>query len=150
MHDLVIAVFAALSCAAAAVLFSEDAQSIAANVSVVTTAETLVIVGNALSLQAPNGKAVVSGWLTITVGTGTTAVTLALYRGTTSAGTLLGTKIAQAGNFTAGSPAAFSVKAVDVLSNVGGAQYCMTVTQTGASGNGSVTQALIDTKVLSG
>lgn len=150
MLNLLASIGAALFTAAAAVLFAEDVQTPTVPLAVATTAETLVVVGNALSLQATNGKAVVEGFLTLTVGAGTTAVTLRLYRGTTTAGTLIGSAIAQAGNFAAGSPAGFNVAAVDVLSNVGGAQYCMSLQQTGASGNGSVTSAIIDTKVLSG
>jgi hypothetical protein len=150
MLSVLSSITAALCSVGAAVMFCKDAQATAAAVPVVTTAETLVVPGNALSLQATSGKAVVKGFLTLTVGTGTTAVTVRLYRGTTTAGTLIGSAIAQAGNFTAGSPAAFSVQATDVLSNVGGAQYCMSVQQTGASGNGSVTTAMIDTEILSG
>lgn len=142
-----------LSCtmlAIGAVLFASDVQVPAAAVPVLTTAETLVVVGFAVTLPSGNGKAVIRGWLDLTVGLGTTAVTIAIYRGNAIGGPVVGAKNAEAGDFTAGNTAHFDVEFVDMLSNVGGAQYCMSVTQTGASGNGSVLNALIDTRVLSG
>jgi hypothetical protein len=133
-----------------AVLFAEDVQVPANPVTVVTTAETLVVVGFPLTLQSGNGKAVVRGWMDLTVGAGTTAITVAIYRGNAIGGTLIGQKNAEAGDFTPGSIAHFDAEFVDLLSNVGGAQYCMSVTQTGATGNGTVQDALIDTTLLSG
>lgn len=150
MHDFVIALFAALCCVPAAVLFAKDVTSAAVPTAVVTTAETLAALSASLTVLQNTGKAAVKGFLTLTIGTNTTAVTVRLYRGTTSAGTLVSTAIAQAGNFVAGSPAQFVVACTDVLTNVGTAQYCMTVQQTGASANGSITTAVIETEVLSG
>lgn len=150
MHDFLIALAAALCCVPAAVLFAKDVTSAVVPTAVVTTAETLAALGAALTVEPTTGKAAVKGFLTLTIGTNTTAVTVRLYRGTTSAGTLISTAIAQAGNFVAGSPAQFVVQATDTLTNVGTAQYCMTVQQTSASANGSITTAVIETEVLSG
>ena len=139
-----------LTIAFGAVLFASDVQVPAAAVPVVTTAETLVVVGFPVTLPSGNGKAVIRGWLDLTVGAGTTAVTIAVYRGNAIGGTVIGQKNAESGDFTAGNTAHFEAEFIDLLSNVGGAQYCMSVTQTGATGNGSVLNALIDTRVLSG
>lgn len=150
MHNLLVALGAALGCVGAAVLFAKDVTSAVVPTVVTTTAETLAAVGPQLTVEQNTGKAAVKGFLTLTIGTNTTAVTVRLYRGATAAGTLISTAIAQAGNFVAGSPAQFGAQATDVLTNVGTAQYCMTVQQTGASANGSITTAVIETEVLSG
>jgi hypothetical protein len=149
-----LSLLATLLCAAAfsinAVLYGQDVQAPAVPIAVVTTAETLVAVGLEVTLPTANGKAVIRGWLDLTVGANTTAVTVAIYAGNAIGGRLVGTKNAEAGDFTAGSTAHFEAEFTDALSNVSGAQYCMSVTQTGATGNGSVVAALIDTSVLSG
>lgn len=150
MLHLLIILAAAATVALSAVLFAEDVQVPAAPVSVVTTAETLIIIGNALTMSSPNGKAVVRGWLDLTVGAGTTAITITIYRGSAIGGTVIGQKNPEAGDFTPGSTAHFDVEFIDLLVNVSGAQYCMSVTQTGATGNGTVQNALIDTTILSG
>lgn len=150
MHNLLMAIAAALPAGFAAVLFGKDVQCPAAAVTLVTTAETVVQIGAAMPVPNATGKAAVTGFVTLTIGTNTTAVTLRLYRGTSASGTLIGTAVAQAGNFTAGSPANFFVVATDTLTNVGSAQYTLTVQQTAASANGSVTTAKLDTEVLSG
>jgi hypothetical protein len=148
-HSLITAA-TALTGAAAAVLFAEDVAVGATPIAVVTTAETLVAVGVPLPLQSSTGKAAIVGLVQLTVGTGTTAVTLRIYRGATAAGGLVATGIPQAGSFTVGSTALFTVAVVDPLNTSGGAQYCMTVQATGASANGSVVMATLNTKVLSG
>lgn len=150
MHDFLVAIVAALCCVPMAVLFSKDSQAAPAAVPLVTTAETLVLASAAQTVEPTTGKAAIKGFVTLTVGTNTTAVTVRLYRGATSAGTLIGTAVAQAGNFAAGSPAGFSAVATDTLTNVGTAQYCMTVQQTSASANGSATTALLEVEILQG
>lgn len=150
MHNILVAIGAALMSCAAAVLFQKDATSISAPVALVTTAETVVVLGAKLPIEYTTCKCLVKSWCTMTPGTNTTAITLKLYRGTTAAGTQIGSSIALAGNFTVGSPCNFDFEATDLLANAGEAQYCMTVTQTGASANGSVTQAVLETEVLSG
>jgi hypothetical protein len=133
-----------------ATLFGEDVEVPDGPVSVPTTAETLVTVGRAVSLPTGNGKAVVRGWVEMTIGAGTTAITLTIYEGTAIGGPVVGQKIPDAGSFTPGSNATFEAEFIDMLSEVTGAQYCMSVLQTGATGNGTVLAALLDTKVLSG
>lgn len=150
MINLLIALGASIGVAFAAVLFADDITPIPAAVPVVTGAETVVAVGAALPMQANTGKAYIRAWIAMTVGTGTTAITVRIYRGTTAAGVLLGPIIAQVGTFTAGQVATFTGEATDLLASVGAAQYCVTVQQTGAGGNGNVTAATIETRILSG
>lgn len=150
MLELLKLLMAATSVAAMAVLFAEDVQVPAAPIDVPTTAETLIASGFSISLPGGNAKAVIRGWFDLTVGTGTTAITIAIYSGGAIGGRLVGTKQPQAGDFTPGSNAHFEYEVIDLLQNVSGAQYCMSVTQTGATADGSVTAALIDTTLLSG
>lgn len=133
-----------------AAVLSEDVQVPAGVVDVPTTTETLVVVGSPLTLPGSNAKAVIRGWMDLTVGAATTAITIAIYEGAAIGGRLVGTKQPSAGDFTPGSDAHFEYETVDYIENVGGAQYCMSVTQTGATADGSVTAALLDTTLLSG
>jgi len=150
LHEFVVAIGAALSCAAAAVLYGEDVQQPAAPIAVPTNAETLVATGALLTTANPNGKAVVRAWLQLTVGAGTTGITLTMYSGNAIGGRVVGTRTPDAGDFTAGSTSQFEAEFTDPFDNTSGVQYCVSVTQTGATGDGSVVAALIDTKVLSG
>jgi hypothetical protein len=133
-----------------AVVFSEDVQAAASAIPVVTTAETLAAVSMNLTLPSGSGKALISGRVTLTIGAGTTGVTLTIYRGAVIGGSIVGAQVNQTGNFTPGGTATFDVEYVDPLNNVGGAQYCLSVKQIGATGNGSIVNALIHTTVLSG
>lgn len=150
MHELIHWLPALLFLLAGAVLFCEDVQVAAAPVTVTTNTETLVVTSFPLTWSTSNGKAAIRGWMDLKVGTGTTDITIAIYRGSAIGGPLVGTKNPESGDFTPDSTAHFEVEFVDVLENVGESQYCMSVTQTGATGNGTVLAALIDTKVLSG
>lgn len=133
-----------------AVLYQEDVQPAATPINVPNTTETLVVVSANVTTPNPNGKAVVRGWLELTVGPSTTAVTVAIYAGAAIGGRVVGTRNAEAGDFTPGNTAHFEVEFVDIFSNTGGVQYTLSVLQTGATGPGTVQAALIDTKVLSG
>lgn len=150
MFKLLTILLASATVALSAVLFSEDVQVAPGTVTVVTTGETLAVVGFPLTLSSGTGKAVIRGWMDLTVGAGTTAITITIYRGNVIGGVMVGQKNPEAGDFTPGSTAHFDVEFVDVLQNVGAAQYCMSVQQTGATGNGTVLDALIDTTILSG
>lgn len=150
MHDPVtlLTVISVLMFGAA--LFSADAQSIAAPIALVTTAETLAAVGFALSLPSGNGKSVVKCFAQVTGGTNTTALVLKIYRGSTTAGTLLQTStlnmVAVAGITNFMLTAVF----LDVLQLATQAQYCFSITQTAATANGNIVSATIETELLSG
>lgn len=150
MLEVWLLVFVGLALLAGAVVIAEDVQVAAGAVAVPTTAETLVVAGEALTLPGGNAKAVIRGWLDLTVGAGTTAITITIYRGNALNGPVVGQRNPEAGDFTPGNTAHFEAEFIDVLQNVGGAQYCMSVLQTGATGDGTVLDALLDTTLLSG
>jgi hypothetical protein len=150
IDQLMIALGSAAACTAAAVLFGEDVQMPVPPISVTGTTETLVVVGGKVSTPNPNGKAVVRCWCEIQTGTGTTDITLTVYSGPAIGGRLIGTKVADFGEFTAGAKATFEIEFIDPFSNVSDVQYCMSIMQTAATADGKVMNALLDTKVLSG
>jgi len=150
MFEVIALVVFGLALVAGAVVFSEDVQVAAGAIVVTTTTETLAAVSQNLTLPTGSGKALVTGRVTLTIGTSTTGVTLTIYRGAVIGGSIVGAQVNQTGNFTAGGTATFDVEYVDPLTNVGGAQYCLSVKQIGATGNGSILNALIHTTVLSG
>lgn len=133
-----------------AVVLSEDVQPAAAPIAVPTVLETLAVAGFSIPLPSGNAKAVIRGWADVTIGNGTTGVTLSIYSGTDITGRLVGTRSIDAGNLTPGSTGQFTVEVIDRLTNVGGAQYCMSVSQTAATGDGTIVAGLIDTTLLSG
>jgi hypothetical protein len=134
----------------AAVVFGQEVQVAALPITVPTTTETLVVTGFAVTLPSDHGKAVVRGWLDLTVGAGTTDLEVNVYRGSAIGGPLVGHWHPQAGGFTPGSLTRMAIEFIDPISNAGGAQYCMSVLQTGATGDGIVVAALLDTTLLSG
>ena len=133
-----------------AVLLSADAQSIPGPLDVLTTEETLVVTGSSLSLTSDHAKALVRGWIDLDVPAGTTAVSLTVYEGEDITGRLAGKNTADASASVGSVPAHFEIEIVDVLQNVGGAQYAMSVTLTGALSDGTVSAALLNTTLLSG
>jgi hypothetical protein len=151
MNEAVFALVVLISLALSlAVLYGDDVQVPAGPVTVVTTAETLVVIGQPVTMPTASGKYVVRGWMDLTVGAGTTAITVAVYRGAAIGGVVIGQKNAEAGDFTPGSIAHFEAEFIDPQQNVSQSQYCISVTQTGATGNGTVQNALIETTLLSG
>jgi hypothetical protein len=142
---------AVLSClVAGAALFSIDFQPAAAPIAIVTTTETLAAAGFALSLPSGNGKAVINVSAQVTAGSSTSAIVLKVYRGATVTGAPIGT-FTNTIPLASGGPS-FNLNAAisDVLQSATQAQYCFSVTQTGATANGSITAASIQTELLSG
>jgi hypothetical protein len=132
-----------------AVLESADIQN-ATGITVVTTSETVAVVGLPCSIPGNTCKVGIKATLVFTPGTSTTSVNIRIYRGTSASGTLVSINQNQGGNFTAGSTTVFSMTATDALVNAGVAQYCVTITQVGAAGNGTLSSGTLETMVLSG
>lgn len=128
---------------------SADCQQFT-TVAITTNAETLIGVSIPAAVESSTVKVSVKGFVTITPGTGTTAITLRLYRGAAVGGPLIGVAAALAGMFTVGAPTVLSVFATDALNNAAQAQYALTATQTAGSANGTVNIAVLETMVLSG
>jgi hypothetical protein len=133
-----------------AVLLSEDVQAIAAPLTVTTTAETLVIAGFECPLTSDHAKAIIRGWIDLTIPAGTTAISLRIYDGAAIGGRLLGAKQALPTDFTVGATQHFAIETVHVLQAAGAAAYCMSVKLTGATANGTVAAGLIHTTLLTG
>jgi hypothetical protein len=135
---------------AMAVVLSEDVQALPAPRTVTTTTETLVVAGFELPLTSDHAKAVIRGWVDLTIPAGTTAINLRIYIGAAVGGRLLAAKQAAATDFTVGATQHFVIEAIDVHQNAGAAAYCMSVKLTGATANGTVAAGLIHTTLLTG
>lgn len=146
MFDLLLAAMAA----AAAVLISEDVQEVSDPVTVPTTTETLAVVGFPLSLVSDHAKALVRCWMEFQSAADATGVTVAIYEGADTSGRIVGATKFEAGDFTPGKLERYEIEMTDKLQNIGGAQYCLTVLQGGATADGTVMAALIVTTLLSG
>jgi hypothetical protein len=133
----------------AELLEKEVAHSTTA-VSIPTTSETVVITSPLVKIPVSTCRVWVAGRCQLTSGTGTTAVTVRIRRGTTTAGTLIGAGISEAIKSAAGSTEPFALSVVDTLAGADAVQYVLTLQQAGATANGSVPQAAIDVEVLNG
>lgn len=134
----------------AAVLFAEDIEDLPGQITVSGSNETLVLTGNALPVNSSSVKAVARAWVALQVGKGTDAIVLKLYSGAQLGGDLVGLQEWGEGTYSIGQVGEFSIEFIDLLEQAAHAQYSLSVTQKGASGDGQVLSALIDTKVLSG
>lgn len=135
---------------AAATQLSRDVQVPAETVRVPGGRETLVVQGLRVTLPSRDGKVFIRGCLCLNVGKAATAVTLAIYRGKGTRGTLLADKRSLDGDFVPGKPATFEIEVTDPQPSRRYPWYCMSVQQSGALGDGAILSALIDSKVLSG
>jgi hypothetical protein len=106
---------------------------------VTTTTETVVLTLPAVSTNGPGDTVSIQGIVDMTYGTGTTAVTVRVRRGTGITGTLVGT--ADPWNVTAGNTSEQTFAVEDTPGEVAGQAYVVTVQQTAATANGSVLHA---------
>ena len=115
---------------------------------VTTTSETPAVTGNFVNPPFQNAKAVVQGMLVLTLGTGATAVTVRLRRNPNAENVAIGASQPVTG--TAGQTVPYVFNASDAPIGPGPVQYQLTVQQTGASGNGTVSFANVTTFLISG
>ena len=112
------------------------------NVTLVTTAET--IVATLSGINTPGRRTIgLRGWLELTTGVATTAVTLRLRRGPLVTDTLVSEAVAKEVGAAAGSDEEFSIEVDDVGQDMAGGTYVLTAQQTAATGNGTVLQSRI-------
>lgn len=116
-------------------------------ITVTTTAETLVAYTGRVECNLPTLTSIIEGWLSITTGTGVTALVLKLRRGDGITGTVVAT--ATVFN-TASQLVEHSIKFSEQLINQEYADYSLTVTQTGATGNGSITNGHVMCSQING
>lgn len=116
-------------------------------ITVTTTTETLVAYSNRNVCNVQTVRSIIKGWLAITTGTGVTALVLQFRRGNGIAGaSILSVTLAAA----ASTQMQHNIKFAESLNNIEFADYSLTVTQTGATGNGSITAGLIETEQING
>lgn len=107
------------------------------NTVLVTTAETVVAISPPFSPSLDSAAILVLAWVSMTAGAASGACTGKLRRGTTTAGQLL-----QATGATFTTNTGFALSATmfyfDINPGAAGQQYCLTLTQGAATGNGTV------------
>lgn len=129
-------------------VFSGDSVNNSTATTVTTTSETPAAAGNFVNPPFGNAKAMVSGVAALTAGTGTTAVTVRIRRNPNAENVIVATSGAV--TLAAGNVGLLSLEAADVIPDGRPCQYQITVQQTGASGNGSISFANISTILISG
>jgi hypothetical protein len=129
------------------VLGIEPAVS-ASNVTLVTTAETVIISSNPMALERPGASFLIKAWAQLTTGTDTATVTARIRRGTTAAGTLVNEANAVTIGAAVTSTEVFTAWAMEQRADESQVQYCLTLTMNSASANGTALQAGIEVTQL--
>jgi hypothetical protein len=124
------------------------AVSVTADTTVTTTTETVLATVSGVSTDGPGQRVRVTGWAQVTPGTGTTSLTLRIRRGVDATGALVGEANAVAAAVAAGSAREIDLEAIDVLGDVAGQSYVLTIQQTAATANGTVLQSQIRAEIL--
>lgn len=109
-------------------------------ITVTTTTETIAA---QVTVSTDNAGATVTleGEVDLTTGTGTTAVTVQVRRGSTTAGPVVGSADVPAES--AGARVVIPLQQIDSPGEVASQVYSLTVTQTGATGNGTINNATL-------
>ncbi len=118
------------------------------DVTLTTTTETVIVSSGAALTPFQTSRVIVIAWGQLTTGTGTTAVTPRIRRGTAITGTLVGEALAEQVKAAAGSSEPFVVMVSEERSNTATVEYSLTLQQTAATGNGTAPQAAILVLVL--
>jgi hypothetical protein len=110
--------------------------------------ETLVAYTGRCEAIAPTLRAIVRGWLNLTLGTGVTGITTRIRRGNgiTGAVVLVGGATALPALINTD----FTTIAVETLQNVEYADYSLTVQQIGGSGSGNILIGTIEVELING
>lgn len=129
-------------------VFSGDAVGGTLSVSVPTTTETTGITGNYLNPPFQNAKAAVIACVTLTVATGTTAVVVRIRRNPNAENfQVAGSNTL---NVTAGNNVELLLQGADPIPDGRPVQYAVTVSQAGATGNGTILYASVLALLISG
>jgi hypothetical protein len=119
-----------------------------ANVTVPTTTETVAVISPPVTLPLRNHHILVKAWAQLTVGTGATGITARIRRGNSVTAPLVGEANLEAVKGAAGSTEPIVIAVAEDVQDLESVQYCLTVQQAAATGNGTVLQALIEVEVL--
>lgn len=117
-----------------------------ADITVVTTAEIVAATSEALAPPRAGVRALIKGYVELSTGVGTSAVTARIRRGTGITAPLVSE--ASTEGATAVEAATWVVTAVETLGDLGTVTYVVTIQQTGASGNGIINNATIEVELL--
>jgi len=112
-----------------------------ADVTVATTTETVAITSDPIKPRTRNPRYFIIAWCQLLVGTGTTAITPRLRRGSSTGDPLVGEGNAEAVKGAAGSRGPVMAVAIDTPVGLSDVVYSLTVQQTAATANGTVQQA---------
>lgn len=111
------------------------------DVTLVTTAETVIVSSGPATAPRQTTGVCVLAWAQLTTGTNTTSVTPRIRRGTSTSGTLVsGADLITIGA-AAGSNEQYYAMACEERANVASVEYSFTLSQAGASANGTALQA---------
>lgn len=114
----------------------------------VPSAETVLAVTPVQSVAA-GLRVLIRGVVNLAAGAGTTAVVLKVRQGATVGGAQVGASYTVTLAAAANGSVPFAVEdASGWLGQAGGGQYCITLTQTGGTGNGSVNQGDLSVEVI--
>jgi hypothetical protein len=122
----------------------------AANVTITTTTETAVVSSGRVPTPRHTCLVLVKAWCVLTNGTGTTAVTARIRRGTNTSGTLVSEANAEQIKTAAGSTEPYTVMATEERAGQESVEYTLTIQQTAATANGTVVAAAIEVEILGG
>jgi len=114
---------------------------------IVTTAETIVLTSPPLNIPLDFSQILLFWWLTMTVGTTTTAVFVRIRRGNALTGTNL-FQVATTSTAAGGNALSLSGCYGDIPGAVAGQQYVLTIQQTAATANGQLNDGALIAVVL--
>lgn len=108
----------------------------ATDTTITTTTETQGVTVGGVSTARGGQTITLMGTVVVDSGTGTTAVTPRIRRGSDQSGTVVHDAVAQ--ETTAGNAETWFIQAVDAPGDVAGQEYELTVEQTGATADGTI------------
>jgi hypothetical protein len=111
------------------------------NVTLTTTAETIVVTSDPVTFSRPNSTVCVWAWAQLTTGTDTASVTPRIRRGTSTSGTLINEANAITIGAAVGSTEQFVAMGCEDRSGVEAVRYVFTLSQASASADGTGLQA---------
>lgn len=111
-------------------------STVVTNAVLVTSAETVVAISPPLNIPIANAQILLFGYVLFSAGTGTSFMNCKVRRGITTAGQ----QVNQTGsiNVTVAGGNIWTFTYADTPGEIAGQQYCMTLSQTAASANGTV------------
>jgi hypothetical protein len=129
-------------------VFSGDAVNNAAGVSLPFNVETAVVTSNALNPPFGNAKAIVYGFVNLTVGSTVNGVNIAIRRNPLKENLLVGSQLLNGA--TGAAVENYTIMAADAIPDGRSVQYALTVTETSGAGTGTATFASIAAILISG